>query len=626
MKSSGLSPRGPLAAGALALLLCVSAGGAAAQPPTVNGWFYGDGDDSRYLPYSVSEYGSVLYSYLDVPNWRLYVALVVDHSVNDTVCSSTRAYTSSAGWNPPRPCDRLTDSEFAEFTLECAPGSPNAWSWRQGFTCAQNTTNNPHSDWVSDESCGASAGDWPPSIVSSSSWAANVNTYQSNPSPAWNLYANGTAVSGWKSPFVASAPNDVTQVPGYDTFSAGGYQWEWSMVYEWSLSLGPDGADCGNDPIYFVTGSSHHSPSMNNDENDEFPPPDDPDDLIFSDWGDLPEGVVDGVNRTYGTTGANNGARHYLKIDGPYLGQDIQPELDGQPTSDATGDGAEEDGVTLNVTSNWTPGSTQTIDVQVSNAPSGALLGAWFDWNGDGDFADAGEFFSWNVTEGTNTLSLTVGSGFDWSSDTLYARFRIFSSAAAAPGGTLTQADSVGTATDGEVEDYVFAPGTLPVTLNAFTSEGAAGGELTVRWQTASETDNVAFELWGLVGGEWQPLSELVQSKNGTSALPQRYEARIAAPPGLTAVRLVDYDSRGRSESFGSFRVGESYGELQRPREIDWSGPRAERAERLREQGFADTRPPGAERRGPELAERRGAEAAEATGAAWWKKLRSGGP
>ncbi|HUP25958.1 MAG TPA: hypothetical protein VNB06_23860, partial [Thermoanaerobaculia bacterium] len=46
----------------LILVLCLSAGTAFAQP-TVNGWFYGDGDDALYSPYAVSEYGSVLYSY-----------------------------------------------------------------------------------------------------------------------------------------------------------------------------------------------------------------------------------------------------------------------------------------------------------------------------------------------------------------------------------------------------------------------------------------------------------------------------------------------------------------------------------------------------------------------------------
>ncbi|MGD2115524.1 MAG: hypothetical protein PVG07_10750, partial [Acidobacteriota bacterium] len=290
---------GPL----VSCLLALTAASPGAAQPTVNGWFYGDGDDALYFPYSTSEYGSVLYSYFDAPNTRLYVALVVTHAVNDTVCSTTKAYTGSAGWNPPRGCDRLTDSEFAEFSLECAPGSPNAWTWMQGFACSQ-TAGPPTSDWVSDATCGASspAADWPPSIVSSSSFVQNANTYQSGSfTPAWDLYVDGMVVDDWKSPFVSSAPNDVTQVPGYDTFSGSGYQWEWSMVYEWSVDLGPGGADCGPEPIYFVTGVSHHSPSKNSDENDDFPPPDDPEELIFSDWGDLPD--------VYGTTEAAGGAR-----------------------------------------------------------------------------------------------------------------------------------------------------------------------------------------------------------------------------------------------------------------------------------------------------------------------------
>ncbi|HEX6200961.1 MAG TPA: GEVED domain-containing protein, partial [Thermoanaerobaculia bacterium] len=592
----------------VALLLCLAAGPAAAQPPTVNGWFHGDGDDARYQPYATSENGSVLYTYFHAAANRMYVALVVDHGVNDHVCSpkGNKAYTESAGWGPHRSCKRGSDSEFATFTLECAPGSPNSWSWQQPMGCAQ-AGGSPPSAWVSDSTCGPAspAADWPPGVETSSttSWVANVNTYQAAApgTRAWNLYAFGTDIdNGWKSPFVASAPNDVTQVPGYPTYSVtdgGGlfYEWEWSMVYEWSVDLGPAGADCGDQAIVFITGQSHHSPGKHDSEDDPFDPP--PGDPTFSDWGDLPD--------SYGTTGASGGARHYIKVTGPRLGQEVQAEADGQPTSDATGDGSEEEGVQANVTGDWTPGATRSIDVTVSNAPSGALLGGWFDWNGDGDFDDAGEFFSWAVGNGTQTLSLTVGAGFDWQSDALFARFRVFSSAAAAPGGSLTQADSVGTATDGEVEDHVFAPGTLPVTLNAFATEGAPGGEVVARWQTASETDNVAFELWGLVAGEWRPVSGLIQARGGgTSALPQRYRARFEAPPGLTALQLVDYDSRGRAGRYGAFRLGRSYGEVQPVERIDWRGPRAERAERLRERGFADT----------------------GRGAGRWKKLRAGEP
>jgi hypothetical protein len=618
-----------------ALLLCLSAGAALAQP-TVNGLFYGDGDDAYYVHWATSELGSKLYVYLDVPTTTLYVALVVDRSVNDNVFGASHSgfsgnYMSSAGWGggggQQRSASALTNSEFASFEFACEENSPRNWAWQQGYACLQAGT------WVSDSSCPTSAvlmTGYPPTLQTASSFVLNINTWNAQAVKPWNLHVFGTAQNVWKSPFSATdpnttPPNNPNTVIGLEGYPASGqitynstYLYEWPMVYEWSIDVGSGGANCDANGLFLVTGASHHSPMKDfweennpcpNADDDCFPPGggEDP----FSDFGDLPT--------SYGTLSANNGAQHHIVATGPYLGDTVELEVDGQPTSDATGDGSEEDGVTANVTSNWTVGSTQSIDVDVANAPSGALLGAWFDWNGDGDFADAGEFFSWTVSEGTNTLNVTVGSGFDWQSETLYARFRIFSSAATVPGGSLTQADFVGTATDGEVEDYVFAPGTLPVTLNAFTSEGTAGGEVTVRWQTASETDNVAFELWGRVGGQWHPLTELIQSQGMSSALPQRYEARISAPPGLTALRLVDYDSRGRVERFGSYRVGESYGEFQRIRPIDWSGPRAERAERLRDLGFTDT----ARGRAPSIDPRRGAETAPA---ARWKKLRSGEP
>jgi hypothetical protein len=583
-----------------ALVLGLTAMPALAQP-TVNGLFHGDGDVNRYQPYATSNGGSVLYSYYDAPTQRLYVALVVSHSVNDLVCSpqSNKAYTDSAGWGPHRSCKRASDSEFATFTLECAPGSPNAWTWQQGLGCAQNTTP-PSSNWVSNSTC------------TTSSAAAPATR-------AWNLYALGNVIDNWKSPFLpAPNNNNVTLVPGYPTYSTtngGGltYAWEWSMVYEWSVSLGPGGADCGDNAIVFIAGTSHHSPAKSGPENDSFPPPENP---TFADWGDLPN--------SYGTLSGSNGPQHQIKVNSPYLGANIQPETDGTPTSDATGDGTEEDGVEPIVTGNWEPGTTQSIEVEVANAPSGAVLAGWFDWNGDGDFNDAGEFFTWNVVQGTNTLNLTVGAGFDWQVDDLYARFRLFSSGATAPGGSLDAGDFVGTATDGEVEDYVYPPISLPVTLNAFSTEGAPGGAMTVLWQTASETENAAFEILGLVEGEWRSLSDLVQTRRGSSALPQSYEVAIDAPLGLTLLQLVDYDTRGRSERFGSFQVGERYGEVQPERRIDWRGPRAERSERLRERGFADTADAGAS--GPGLSPEGGnARRAKAAGTAAdvprWKRL-----
>ena len=589
------------------LVSFLAASGATAQP-TVNGLFYGDGDDALYSPYATSQNGSVLYSYYDAGTTSLYVALVVSHAVNDMVCSpsSNRPYTQSVGWNPPRSCNRATDSEFATFTFQCAPGSPNSWTWQQALGCSQ-TAGPPESSWVSDSSCGPSsvASAWPPGVEANAttSWVANANTYQAAApaTRAWDLYTFGTGTSSWKSPFVAATPNDATLVPGYPTYSTtdgGGlfYEWEWSMVYEWSVDLGPTGTNCGNAEIVFISGLSHHSPGKHGGENDPFDPPANP---TFADWGDNPD--------SYGTTDANNGAQHHIRVDGPYLGSDISPELDGQPTADATGDGLEEDGVTANVTSNWTAGSTQSIDIVISNAPGGgATFGAWFDWNGDGDFDDAGEFFQFSgLADGTHTLSIVVGAGFDWSSDELFTRFRLFSSAAVAPSGgaTLVQSDSAGTATDGEVEDYRFSPGTLPVTLNAFVAELTPAGEVAVRWQTASETDNIAFEVRGLIEGSWHTLTGLVESNVTNSALPQTYEIRVADRKGLAAIELLDYDSRGRTERFGPFAIGGSYGQFQPEQRVDWSGPRAEREARLAERGFSDT--------------------SRARASSRWKKLRS---
>ena len=597
-------PGGPpsQAACLLGILLLLTAATAFAQP-IVNGLFYGDGDDAVYSPYAASNFGSVLYNYYDVGTNTMYVALVVNHAVNDNVCSpkANKDYTGSAvpPWNQHRSCKRRSDSEFASWTLECAPGSPRSWSWQQALGCAQ-TAGPPQSTWVSDSTCGPSspAADWPPGVeaTSTTSWVTNINTYQAAApaTRAWNLYAFGNDLdTGWKSPFVASAPNDVTQVPGYPTYSdtdGGGlfFEWEWSGVYEWSVDLGPGGADCGNNVVVFITGNSHHSPGKHGSQDDPFDPP--TGDQTFSDFGDLPD--------SYLTTKAAGGARHYIKVNAPYLGQHEGAEEDGQPTADASGDGSEEDGVTANVTSDWTSGSTQTFDVVVSRAPvGGALLGAWFDWNGDGDFADPGEFVSWSgLTDGTHTLSITVdpnSQGFDWQFDSLAARFRLFSSAATAPGGSLDAGDYAGTATDGEVEDYNYPPGSLPVSLNAFSSEPAAGGGLTVRWQTATETDNVGFELLGRVRGRWMPLSDFVASQGMNSALPQSYEIEIRVPEGMTGLELVDYDTRGRPERFGTFRPGASYGEFQAARRIDWTGPRDRREDRLRQRGFTPSERPG---------------------------------
>jgi hypothetical protein len=292
------------------------------------------------------------------------------------------------------------------------------------------------------------------------------------------MYVFGTGVSSWKSPFSTSdpdtsPPNNPNTVIGLDGYPAatssgdlsqgpsitygGTYMWEWPMVYEWALNLGPSGTDCGGNALYLVTGLSHHSPMKEGtgsamdkygeqqmldwcgEENDCFPEPDG-DPVPFADWGDLPD--------AYSTTAANNGPSHNLTVAGPYLGTDIQFESDGQPTTDATGDSIEEDGVLRDMSDVWQPGAVVDLDTTISGN-TGHLV-AWFDWDDDDRFDEMIDFGS--LTTGAHALNVNIPPSYGIGT-TVHARFRIFDPNAL-PGGSLEFGDFQGSATGGEVEDY----------------------------------------------------------------------------------------------------------------------------------------------------------------------------
>ncbi len=154
------------------------------------------------------------------------------------------------------------------------------------------------------------------------------------------------------------------------------------------------------------------------------------------DFGDAPN--------SYGTTLASGGPFHRV-VAGFSLGATEDAEPDGQPSVGATGDGADEDGVTL-------PGalvacSTQSITVSLTNTAGIATprLDAWIDWDGDGAFNDPRDRVasSLALVSGANTLNVNVPC--DAKSKLSYARFRLSSTGVAGPGGA---------AVDGEVEDY----------------------------------------------------------------------------------------------------------------------------------------------------------------------------
>jgi len=111
------------------------------------------------------------------------------------------------------------------------------------------------------------------------------------------------------------------------------------------------------------------------------------DSICIYDYGDLPDLTIGIGPNDYQTLKANNGPSHLIN-SGLFLGVGIDNETNGQPTTDATGDGTDEDGLTIFTTSDIALGSRLLVPLNVTNTTgSTAYVEAWIDWNGDGTFA-----------------------------------------------------------------------------------------------------------------------------------------------------------------------------------------------------------------------------------------------
>ncbi len=164
-----------------------------------------------------------------------------------------------------------------------------------------------------------------------------------------------------------------------------------------------------------------------------------------TDFGDAPD--------TYGTDAtANNsgsdpvGASHTI-LSTIYMGPNPpDAEVDAVAPFDGTGDGADEDGITLPNTLEQNTAVIRTVAVTGSG-----LLNAWIDWDGDGSFGP-GEQIATDVVDGgpndadnaSGTITVTINVPAGATVGNTFARFR-YSSETTGP---------TGAARDGEVEDY----------------------------------------------------------------------------------------------------------------------------------------------------------------------------
>ena len=154
------------------------------------------------------------------------------------------------------------------------------------------------------------------------------------------------------------------------------------------------------------------------------------------DFGDAPD-------PTYPTLLASNGARHYvLPSSNPTLGPTVDTEGNGQPNATATGDGADEDGVTFPLP--LVLGATSSMTVHAG--PTGGNVSCWVDLNRNGSWADAGEkVVSDAALAGGASATYTFSVPLTAVAGLSYARCRISS---------MTGLGITGLAPDGEVEDY----------------------------------------------------------------------------------------------------------------------------------------------------------------------------
>ncbi|MHC4477287.1 MAG: GEVED domain-containing protein [Planctomycetota bacterium] len=163
------------------------------------------------------------------------------------------------------------------------------------------------------------------------------------------------------------------------------------------------------------------------------------------DFGDAPTSAQSGFAKSYPTTLAQNGARHVIVDGGPYIGfsGDVpDSDTDGQPDPNAGGDdddgNNDEDGARgLGLFQ----GAPQ--DLALSVGGGGGYVGAWIDFNGDGDW-DAGEevFQGW-LGDGVHDIEVKAPFG---SPLYTFGRFRITS--------LPERLKPTGPALDGEVEDH----------------------------------------------------------------------------------------------------------------------------------------------------------------------------
>lgn len=178
-------------------------------------------------------------------------------------------------------------------------------------------------------------------------------------------------------------------------------------------------------------------------------------DPVNYDYGDLPDiangttGILD--YETYDSTGGPS----HLIVEGLFLGDTVDVDLDGAPDAQAfgddTGDGFDdEDGVTIFPSLTVSPGRLIRLPLSFTNATGeSAYIEGWIDWDGDGDFDETNEMVINvdDIADGVISTFITITVPDDAITGSLLGfRIRISNTNMMTPYGRVNS---------GEVEDYL---------------------------------------------------------------------------------------------------------------------------------------------------------------------------
>lgn len=214
--------------------------------------------------------------------------------------------------------------------------------------------------------------------------------------------------------------------------------------------------------------------------------------LLAADLGDAPDTSSATGIENYQTLTANNGPRHTIDQTQTtlFLGAGVDGDTGAQQSSGAQADDLfaaggrdDEDGVLNPLDLQAAAGTNPVVTIQATNTTDrAATLYGWIDLNRNGLFDNATERTQVAVPAGTDDqrFTLTLPLATAGSIGKTYARFRISTDVASA--------NSLGLASDGEVEDYRFTINNRvafplstvsTVTLGAEISQPASNWPLT---------------------------------------------------------------------------------------------------------------------------------------------------